>query len=67
VRAEEDSNGDGLTDKWEVFESGKLRSVGFDSTFASGRPDRRLVYGARGQFQHVETDLDGDGTFTRQQ
>jgi hypothetical protein len=65
VRAEEDSNGDGLIDKWEVFEGGRLRSVSFDSTFAAGRADRRLVYSAEGQFDHVEADLDGDGTFTR--
>jgi len=66
VRAEEDSNGDGHPDKWEVFEDGKLRSVSFDSTQVAGRPDRRLIYSAAGQFDHLEADLEGDGTFTRQ-
>ena len=62
IRAEEDTDGDGVLDKWEVFEAGRLASVAFDSTHR-GSPDRRLVYAADGSVR-VEVDPDGDGQFT---
>ena len=64
VRAEEDSNGDGRIDKWERYEGGSLREASFDTSFMTGRPDRRVVYDAKGG-SVVEADPDGDGTFVR--
>ena len=60
---EEDTNGDGLIDKWERYEGPVLREVGFDVTFSRGRPDRRALYDAQGRFTSVEVDPEGDGTF----
>jgi hypothetical protein len=54
ARAEEDTNGDGRMDRWDRYESGVLRHAEFDTTFASGRPDRRAVYDAGGRFERVE-------------
>ena len=54
TRSEEDTNGDGRMDRWDRYESGLLRQAEFDTTFANGRPDRRAVYDARGQFERVE-------------
>ena len=47
VRAEEDSDADGKTDKWETYVNGTLATVSFD-THHRGRPDRRLVYAPDG-------------------
>jgi hypothetical protein len=63
VRAEEDGNGDGRPDKWEVWDRGVLREVRFDSAGTRGRPDRRLLYDAAGRFERLEVDVDGDGRF----
>ena len=41
--AEEDADGDGVVDKWESYDSGRLVCVAFDSMHR-GRPDRRLTY-----------------------
>ena len=54
VSAEEDSDNDGVADKWEEYVDGRLASVGFD-TEKAGRPTRRLVYDRSGQL------LPGDG------
>ena len=54
ARVEEDTNHDGAIDKWERYDRSVLREVGFDTTFKNGRPDRRLVYDARGRFVKVE-------------
>jgi hypothetical protein len=62
VRAEEDTDGDGVIDKWETFESGRLTSVAFDTTHR-GSPDRRLIYAADGTVR-VEVDAHGDGQWT---
>ena len=43
VRAEEDTDGDGTIDKWEIFDAGRLASVAFDSSHR-GSAERRLVY-----------------------
>jgi hypothetical protein len=56
VRTEEDTNQDGLSDKWEVFEGGVLREVAFDTTRSRGRPDRRLIYDAQGRYVRFEAD-----------
>lgn len=63
TRAEEDTNADGLPDKWETFDGGVLRQVALDTRFSAGRPDRRLVYDAHGRFTALEADADGDGNF----
>jgi hypothetical protein len=63
VRAEEDNNADGLADKWEVFDNGVLREVRFDTGYAGGQPDRRLLYDAGGKFVRLEIDPERDGTF----
>ena len=53
-RAEEDTNGDGRLDRWDRYENGVLRQAEFDTTLASGRPDRRVLYDAKGRFERVE-------------
>jgi YD repeat-containing protein len=63
VRADEDSNEDGLPDKWEEYADGRLRRLSFDSSRAAGRADWRLTYDARGKVTGVERDADGDGRF----
>ena len=63
MRAEEDANGDGRADRWDRYEAGVLREAAFDTSFAIGRPDRRLVYDARGRFVRAEADPDRDGRF----
>ena len=65
TRAEEDTNGDGRIDRWDRYEGGVLRDASFDTSFALGRPDRRLVYDAQGKFVAVEEDTERDGTFVR--
>ena len=65
TRAEEDTNGDGLMDKWEAYEGGRLRSMAFDTTQQSGQPDRRLLYDAGGQYASLEIDANHDGKFER--
>lgn len=65
TRAEEDTNGDGRPDRWDRYDGGVLREASFDTSFASGRPDRRVVYDAQGTFVGVEEDVERDGTFVR--
>jgi hypothetical protein len=64
VRAEEDTNRDGLVDKWETYDNGALREVALDTTRRTGRADRRLHY-ISGRFDYIEADEDGDGTWQR--
>jgi hypothetical protein len=61
VSADEDTDGDGVNDKWETFEAGRLSIVAFDSS-RRGSPDRRLIYASDGSVR-IETDPDGDGVF----
>lgn len=63
LRVEEDSNSDGLIDKWDRYDGAVLREVAFDMTFSKGRADRRASYDAQGRFIGVEIDPEGDGTF----
>jgi hypothetical protein len=63
LRVEEDTNHDGRKDKWEVYETGAVRSAEFDEN-GDGRPDRRLTY--RGQaLVLIETMPDASGMYTR--
>jgi hypothetical protein len=61
VAAEEDVDGDGQMDKWEVYDGDRLASVAFDTTHR-GTPDRRLTYGANGTAT-LEVDPKGTGQF----
>ena len=63
VRAEEDTNADGRLDRWDRYEGTILRQAEFDTSFSSGRPNRRLVYDAQGRFLRVEADPELDGSF----
>jgi hypothetical protein len=65
TRAEDDTNGDGRVDRWDRYEGGALREVAYDTSFASSRPDRRVIYDAQGKFVAVEEDVERDGTFVR--
>lgn len=65
VRAEEDTNLDGRIDRWDRYEGGRLREAAFDTSFAAGRPDRRVLYDAAGKYVAVEEDSERDGTFVR--
>lgn len=60
ARVETDIDRDGRIDKWEFFDqptrpggSPTLRAVAMDPD-AAGRPTRRLIYNARGEFERVE-------------
>jgi antitoxin component YwqK of YwqJK toxin-antitoxin module len=64
ARVEEDVNGDGLLDKWETYQDGKLSVLALDTTKKLGKPTRRLLYGADGNFDHIESDPTGSGIFT---
>lgn len=57
VRAEEDTNGDGRLDQWQRFTDGKLRELLIDTSFSTGRPDKRLVYGTDGTLQRIDSDV----------
>ena len=67
IRAEQDTNFDGLVDQWQEFNDGKLRVLLLDSEPRRGRPVRRLVYGPDGSLTGLEADPDGDGHFTPEQ
>lgn len=63
TKIEEDTDGDGRIDKWETYRNGSLALLALD-TQGRGTPDRRLVYGLDGAFDHMETDATGSGHFT---
>jgi hypothetical protein len=65
VRAEEDTDADGRTDRWDRYEGSVLREVGFDISKTQGRVTRRVRYDDKGRFVAVEDDPDGDGTFVQ--
>src|SRR5438309_1731715 len=46
-------SGDGRMDRWQVWQKGRLASEELD-TKGTGKPDRRLVYGAAGNILRVE-------------
>lgn len=65
VRAEEDTLGNGLMDRFEHFDaSGRLVAVDLDET-ADGKPDRKLTYSESGSLSSIETDPDGKGGYLR--
>jgi hypothetical protein len=74
LRSEEDTNADGRPDKWDTYGPVKTPVAGvppytivrtaFDET-GTGKPTRRVVFGADGSIVLVEVDADGDGQFTR--
>lgn len=57
VHAETDANHDGLPDRWEEFEQGRLARLLIDDEQRHGRPTRRIVYGAGGDAR-IETLTD---------
>lgn len=64
VRVEEDTDGNGVIDKWETYTAGTLRSLSLDEN-GDGRPDRRLLYKPDGSLDRIEADPDGSGQFRR--
>jgi hypothetical protein len=64
-RVEEDTNADGRIDKWERYANGVLREAAFDTSLASARPDKRLLFDGQGKFEAIEDDSDRDGSFVR--
>jgi hypothetical protein len=64
VRAEEDSDLDGVLDRWERYEGGVLKTVEFDDDAKrDGTPARRFTYDARGGLVSIESEPDGRGGY----
>jgi hypothetical protein len=72
TRVEEDTNGDGVIDKWETYavdpratpgQPSSIVTAAFDDHFR-GTPSRRLQYGPDGSILRVEIDPEGNGTFS---
>jgi hypothetical protein len=64
VRAEEDTDGDGLMDRWDTFENGHLRTTEFDLGH-TGKPGKRFTYDDRNALVLIETEPDASGHYTR--
>lgn len=62
ARVEEDTDNNGQVDKWEYYTNGVVSRVDLDLQ-GRGTPDRRLIYGADGNLDHVEADPQGTGKF----
>lgn len=62
VRAECDTNHDGLPDRWEEFRDGAIVRLLLDDERRLGRPTRRLTYEGH-DTTRIETDVDGDGAW----
>ena len=60
-RVEEDTNHDGLRDKWEGYANGVVRTAEFDEN-GDGRPDRRFTYSGA-ELVSIETAPDGRGGY----
>ncbi len=61
VLREEDTDRDGRGDRWIAY-AGNLRSEIWEDGRDTGRPDVRLVFGARGsRLLRIELDRNGDG------
>lgn len=66
LRAEEDTDGDGVMDRWETFENGRTRTVEFDDARTrDGKPAQRLTYDDRGALVSVESEPDGQGGYKK--
>jgi hypothetical protein len=63
LRAEADTNGDGIPDRWETYEDGQLAAVEFDEN-GDGVRDRRLTY-KDGEVVLIETAPDTSGHYTK--
>lgn len=63
TRAEDDTNGDGVVDKWETYENGVLKTAAFDEN-GDGKPDRRFTYDA-GELVLIESEPDPGGAYRR--
>ena len=63
VRVEEDTDGNGVTDKWEHYERGVMTRVDLDLS-ARGTADRRMFYRRDGTVERVEVDPDGRGEWS---
>lgn len=63
VRAEEDTNQDGVVDKWETYANGVVQTAAFDEN-GDGKPDRRLTY-EDGRLVLIETEPDVTGHYTK--
>lgn len=67
ARAEEDTDGDGVIDRFETYVDGALRTVEFDEKKPyDGKPDRRLTYSPDGALVLIETEPDGRGGYLKQ-
>lgn len=66
VRGEEDTDGDGIIDRWETFTGGRLTAVEFDDDKKrDGRPVQRMTYDDRGALIAIETEPDGQGGYKK--
>ena len=64
ISGEEDTDGDGVMDRWEGFDAGRLRTVEFDDPKKrDGQPAQRLTYDDRGGLISIETGPDGRGGY----
>lgn len=66
ARDEEDTDGDGIMDRWDTYADGHLRYVEFDEgkgPQATGHPTRRLTYDDAGALTTVESKPDGHGGY----
>lgn len=73
VRSEEDTSGDGRSDRWHTYRPNPqappgepayaIASTAFDDE-ERGTPQRRFVYGRNGEIERVEIDPDGTGRFS---
>jgi hypothetical protein len=64
TRAEEDTDGDGLMDRFETYVNGVLSTAEFDEKKPyDGKPDRRMTYSAEGVLLSIETEPDGKGGY----
>jgi hypothetical protein len=64
VRVEEDTDGNGLFDKWETYANGALTVLALDEN-GDGKPDRKLFYTPDGGLDRIEVDDTGSGQFRR--
>src|ERR1019366_3641243 len=64
VRAEEDTDGDGLMDRWDTFENKHLRTTEF-ALGHTGKPGKRFTYDDKGALVLIETEPDASGRYTK--
>lgn len=64
ARIEEDTDDNGVMDKWETYAAGALTMLALD-TAGRGKPDRRLIYRPDGALDRIEVDPSGSGQFHR--